>query len=184
MKSLSLILLLVLTLVPSLGRAADSPDYLSLGGGGYDFDKDQDRRKSVDYRIEYEWGTSLLPLIDSSFNSVEPFIQMHPTLGFEGNSRGAVFGNGGLNFDVPFLRHGIFTWGEALGAFDPGHDPRPLGAILEFRSQLELGWQFDNKLRLTGFISHISNAHILSDDPGAEIVGAYVHIPLSGWKQK
>lgn len=159
--------------------AKGTPDYLTIGGGGYDFDKDDVSRESVDYRLEYEWGVSLLPLITRNFNRIDPTFQIHPTVGIEGNTHGALYGNGGINMDVLFLRHGILTWGEAVGAFDTGNDPRPMGAILEFRSQLELGWRFSDNLRVTGFISHISNAHVLTDNPGAEIIGVYVHVPMT-----
>jgi hypothetical protein len=117
-------------------------------------------------------------LIADSFNSVEPFLQVHPTGGIEGNARGAFYGDAGVNLDIPFYRHGIFTWGEAAGVFDRGGDVMPLGSTIEFRSQLELGWRFDNQWRVTGFISHISNAHIAALNPGAEIAGVYVHVPV------
>ncbi|MDR3423668.1 MAG: acyloxyacyl hydrolase [Alphaproteobacteria bacterium] len=171
-------------LSPLPAAAAATPDYLSFGLGAYDFDKGDADRKSVDYRLEYESGVSLLPLITKSFNSVEPFLQAHPTLGFEGNTHGAIYANGGINFDIPFLRHGIFTWGEAAGAFARGNDARSVGSVLEFRSQLELGWRFDNDLRMTGFISHISNAHLVDNNPGAEIAGIYLHVPLTLLAQK
>ena len=169
--------LLILLILPT--PASATSDFVTLGIGAYDFDKQHNNRRSLDYRGEYEWGVSLLPLIADSFNSVEPFLQVHPTLGIEANTRGVLYGNGGLNFDIPLYQHGIFTWGESLGAFSKGGDIMPMGAILEFRSQLELGWRFDNDLRVTGFISHISNAHILTQNPGAEIAGVYVHVPVS-----
>jgi hypothetical protein len=176
MRFLLFTLFTALLTLPAL--AEDYPNYLSIGGGGYDFDKES-HKQSADYRLEYQWGLSLLPEITHHLDGVDRFLQVHPTVGFEGNTHGASYGNAGLNFDVPFLYHGIFTWGEAVGVFGQGNDPRSLGSILEFRTQIELGWRFDNNLKLTGFISHISNAHIFNDDPGAEIVGAYVHVPLS-----
>jgi hypothetical protein len=160
-------------------QAKDYPALLSVGGGGYDFDREDTHRKSVDYRLEYRAGISLLPHIVDSFNSVEPFFQVHPSFGIEGNTKGVLYPNAGLNLDVPFLRHGIFTWGEAVGAFGQGNDARSLGSVLEFRSQFELGWRFSDDLRVTAFISHISNAGTVSDDPGAEIAGVYVHVPFS-----
>ena len=179
-RSLALLTLALLSApLSSPAQAGATPDYLSFGGGGYNFDKFENSRQSVDYRIEYRWGVSLLPKIARSFNSVEPFFQVHPALGFEGNTKGAIFPHGGFDLDGPFLRHGIFTWGEAVGAFGQGNDTRSLGSVLEFRSQLELGWRFNNNLRVTSFISHISNAGLGTEDPGAEIAGVYVHVPLS-----
>jgi hypothetical protein len=160
-------------------HAGDAPDFVTFGFGGYDFDKNQGNRQSVDYRLEYQNGISLLPLISHRLNSADHCFQIHPTVGFEGNTKGTVFANSGLNLDVPFLRHGIFTWGEVIGLYGQGNDARTLGSVVQFRSQLELGWRFNNELRLTGFVSHISNAHLAQNDTGAEIAGAYVHVPLS-----
>ncbi|MDE1901170.1 MAG: acyloxyacyl hydrolase [Alphaproteobacteria bacterium] len=107
-------------------------------------------------------------------------MQLHPTVGFEGNGNGATYSSAGLDLDIPLFRHQIvFTWGESAGLYTRGNDPRWLGSPLEFRSQLELGWQFDNGYRLSGYISHLSNAGIAKANPGAEILGAYVHIPIA-----
>ena len=158
---------------------ATSPDYLTLGVGSFDFDKHNADRRSADYRVEYEWGTSFLPPLFTDGNDQDTGIQLHPALGLEGNSRDAFYANGGLDLDIPlFWRHGIFTWGEAAGYFNRGDDPRALGSPIEFRSQAELGWRFATDVRLTAYISHISNAHLTSVNPGAEIVGAYLHLPL------
>ena len=178
MRLIGLLVLALLALAATPAQAAASPDYISAGFGGYNFDK-SDSRRSVDYRLEYQWGLSLLPRIADSFNSVEPFLQVHPTVGFEGNTRGSIYSHGGFNLDIPFLRHGVFTWGEEVGLFDRGNDARGLGSVLQFRSQLELGWKFNNDLRLSGFISHMSNAGIFADNPGAEILGIYVRVPTS-----
>lgn len=171
-------------LVALPARAWASPDYLSVGGGGYNFDKADAKRKSIDYRVEYRWGVSVLPLLFQGFKSVEPFFQLHPAVGIEGNSKGAVYGHAGVNLDVLFLKHGLLTWGEAVGAFGRGNDTRSMGAVLQFRSQLELGWQFQNDLRITGFISHISSGGVIKDNPGAEMVGVYLHVPLSSGEKK
>jgi len=160
-------------------QATDYPDYLSLGGGIYNFDKKRDDRVSRDYRLEYRFGYSLLPHISDVFDSFDRYVQIHPVIGFEANGKGAFYANAGMTLDVPFLHYGIFTWGESLGAFGVGDDVRTLGSILQFRSQVEVGLRFDNDIRLTGFISHLSNAHLVNDNPGAEIVGAYLHIPLT-----
>jgi len=134
---------------------------------------------SHDYRLEYRFGYSLLPHISEVFDPVDPYVQIHPVIGLEANGKGAFYANAGMTLDIPFLHYGIITWGESLGAFGVGDDVRTLGSIFQFRSQIEVGLRFDNAIRLTGFISHLSNAHLVDDNPGAEIVGAYMHIPLS-----
>ncbi len=155
------------------------PDLVSLSLGAYDPNKPDAKRHSVDYRVEYRWGLSLLPLLSDSFNSVEPLFQVHPTLGIEGNTRGAFYGSGGLVMDIPFSEYGIITWGESVGGFIQGKDPCNMGSVFQIRSQLELGARFENQMRVTAFISHISNAYTGDTNPGAEIAGIYVHTPLS-----
>ena len=169
-------------LLPLLGIgsawAAETPDFISVGGGIYDFDKQMKGSQSGDYRFEYECGASLLSGFSTESAADDSFLQLHPVLGIEGNVHNAIYANGGLDLDVPFARHGILTWGEAVGFFGRGNDIRALGSAVEFRSQIELGWRFDNAIRLTGYISHISNAHLTNLNPGAEILGMYLHIPL------
>ena len=181
MRKLPLLVLALLSFfLPSLAQAEEYPDTLSLGGGFYNFDKvPRTERVSNDFRLEYRSGLSLLPLLSDSFNDADSVFQIHPTVGLEANTKGAVYASAGINLDIPFLYYGIFTWGETVGVFGVGDDVRPLGSILQFRSQVELGFRFENNLRITGFISHLSNAHIVDDNPGAEIVGVYMHVPLS-----
>jgi len=169
-------LMLALTAFPV--NAETAPDLLYLGGGFYDFDKHGPHTQAADFRMEYRDGISLLPLLADSFNSVEPFMQVHPTLGIEATARGAFFGGGGLALDIPFCHYGILTWNEDVGGFVSGNE-RPIGSIVEFRSQLELGARFDNGMRLTSYVSHISNAHIVARNPGSEIIGGYLAIPLT-----
>ncbi len=173
-----LLLCLLCALLISPARAASYPDLISIGVGGYNFDK-VGWKQSVDYRVDYRFGLSLLPLLSHRFDTVDPYVRIHPAIGFEGNTKGMAYGNAGLNVDVPFLKHGIFTWGEAIGVYESGNDPRSLGSALEFRSQLEIGWRFANNMRVTAFFSHISNLSVIEDNPGAEILGLYFHIPTT-----
>ncbi len=180
MSSLKVFVLLsLLVLLSGAAVAADYPDYVSLSAGAYNPNKPDAKRHSVDYRLEYRAGLSLLPLISDSFNSVESFFQVHPAVGIEGNTRGAFFGGAGLVMDIPFFKYGILTWGESVGGYSRGKDPCSMGAVLQFRSQLELGVRLENELRLTAFFSHMSNAYTAKENPGAEVAGVYVHIPLS-----
>jgi lipid A 3-O-deacylase len=156
-----------------------TPDYVIAALGGYDFDKNGGR-DSVDYRLEYQWGASLLPMMNHDWSSLDRWVQLHPVAGFEGNGDGMSYFNGGLNLDVPVVSHIVFTWGENVGWYGHGDSHQSLGSPIEFRSQLELGWQFDNSMRLMGYISHLSNMGIGDRDPGAEILGAQLSVPV-GW---
>jgi hypothetical protein len=43
----------------------------------------------------------------------------------------------------------------------------------------EIGYRFDNDTRLTAEFSHISDAKTTRFNPGAEILGVYLHVPVS-----
>lgn len=152
-------------------------DLISFGGGYFDFDKDEKHKQSGDFRVEYRWGLSMLPLISPYFNSWDKYVQFHPYAGLEVTTLGALYANGGWAMDGYIGRHGIFTWSEGVGLYNAG-DMTTLGSVVEFRSQAELGWRFDNEMRLTGEISHISNAGMTKRNPGAEIAGVYLHVPM------
>jgi lipid A 3-O-deacylase len=147
-------------------------DFLSLGVGDIGFDRDEPRGEALDFRGEYRFA----PLV-SSQNSwfavgIDPFV------GGEGSTRGEAYGLGGFAFDFLFFQHVVFTESEGVGFFSSGHE-RAMGSFIEFRSQAEAGWRFDNDMRLTGYIAHISNAGLTHRNPGEEIVGGYLHIPVS-----
>ena len=52
-----------------------------------------------------------------------------------------------------------------------------MGGTMQFRSQAEIGYRFDNNMRLTTEFSHISDAKTTRLNPGAEIIGLYLHVP-------
>jgi hypothetical protein len=174
--ALALLLLSATTARAETSAASAStvhPNLISLSAGYIDFDKDEPRTRSADFRLEHRWGYSLW----SSQNNWLDF-GIHPIAGVEFSTRSQLYGFGGLAFDLVFWKHLVFTESEAVGFFDSG-DAKPLGSFIEFRSQAELGYRFDNNMRLTAQVSHISNAGLTHRNPGEEIVGAYFHIPVS-----
>ncbi len=151
-----------------------TPDFVSFSVADYDFDKDT-HKETVDLRLEYRWGVSLLPMM--GITSMEHDFQLHPAAGIEVTGNGATFTSAGLDLDIPVGQHWIFTWGEAVGYYNHGNS-QSLGYPMEFRSQIEAGWRFDNQMRVTGYISHLSNAGIGDNNPGAEVLGLYWHVPF------
>ncbi|MBV8060107.1 MAG: acyloxyacyl hydrolase [Alphaproteobacteria bacterium] len=158
-------------------QAIRQADLFSFSVGYMDFDKTESHRESADFRFEYRWGTSLLPMLQPSWQRWDHSVQVHPIFATETTSRGALYGMGGLGMDLYMGPHGIFTWSEGVGLFYPGA-MQPMGSVIEFRSQAEVGWRFTDQTRLTLQASHISNAHITGRNPGAEIAGIYLHVPL------
>ncbi|MDP9127666.1 MAG: acyloxyacyl hydrolase [Pseudomonadota bacterium] len=161
----------------SAAEPIKQPDLVSFGINYMNFDKSQGNRKAADFRGEYRWGLSMLPLISPYFNRWDPYVQFHPYAGLEVTTLQQVYGSGGWAMDVYATKHLVFTWSEGVGLYWPGTAVR-LGSFIEFRSMAELGWRFDNDVRLTAEVSHISNAKITRFNPGAEIAGVYLHIPV------
>jgi lipid A 3-O-deacylase len=155
-----------------LAQMPGQPDLVSFGVTDVDFDKSEPRTQSTDFRLEYRWGASLA---SAQTNWLD--FAIHPLAGFEFSTRSQLYGFGGLGFDFLLWRHLVFTESETVGLFDSG-DAKPLGSFIEFRSQAELGWRFDNDMRVTAAIAHISNAGLTHRNPGEEMIGGYLHIPV------
>lgn len=144
------------------GRAAaDDPAFVTLGLGGYDvFQKDE---QAVDFRVEYRHNEKLWIF--------------KPWAGIEATSDGAVYGAAGVLVDLFFGRRVVLTPSFGAGAYHDGGG-KELGFPLEFRSQVELAYRFNDRSRLGVAIGHISNASLGSDNPGTEIVTLYYSIPF------
>jgi len=139
----------------------DDPSFLSLGIGAYDVFQGDD--SAVDFRLEYRHGKRLW--------------LFKPWAGIEGTSDGAIYGMAGVLVDVFFGRRIVVTPSFGAGAYFEG-DGKDLGSTIEFRSQVEIAYRFNDRSRLGVALSHISNASIGDDNPGTEIVTLYYSIPL------
>lgn len=153
--------------------AGEATPYLSLSVGNFDhtlIDDSDSRDEAADFRLEYRFGTSLLP-------AIEPFATLRPFVGLEATSDEALYGVGGILLDVTFGQ--IFvTPSFGVGLYGRG-DGKDLGYPVEFRSQIEVGYEFANEMRLSLAYSHLSNAGLDDRNPGADIIGAYLHVPVS-----
>ena len=141
--------------------SADDPSFLSFGIGWYDFNDD---RQAVDLRVEYRSKAKILGVVK-------------PWIGVEVTSDIAAYGVGGFLADIFIGRRVVFTLSIGVGVYADG-DGKDLGNVIEFRSQLELGYRFDDRSRLALAVSHISNASLSSQNPGTEIATIYYHVPI------
>lgn len=146
------------------GNTNEDPALLSAGVGW--FDMVQQENQAVDFRLEYRSDLALW------------FVK--PWVGVEVTSDGAVYGLGGILLDFTLGDHFYFSPSAGVGAYAEGSG-RDLGSTLEFRTQVELGYRFDNKARLGLAFGHISNASITDRNPGAEILTLYYSIPFFGF---
>lgn len=142
---------LALAVVAGAGpaRAAD-PDFLSLSVGAFDVNDDM---TAAEFRLEYR-------------SKLEWWI-FRPFTGLMGNSDGGFYGYGGVLVDVFFGRRFVLTPSFAIGAYDRGSG-KDLGHSIEFRSQIELAYRFDDRSRLAISLDHMSNASLDEVNPGTE----------------
>ncbi len=154
------------------------PDLLGFSIGYYDVLKNTPRKSAVDFRAEHRWGVSLLPKIWAGFNGWEPYFQMRPMAGVEATSDGALYGYGGFVFDIFIGKHFFLSPNEVVGAYYRGNGKR-LGSFIEFRSTMEVGYRFDNDMRVSASFGHISNAGLTKLNSGTEILSANVYVPVN-----
>lgn len=144
----------------------DDSALISVGAGYFDAlraIKDDDADDAADFRLEYRHN--------------EKFWIFKPWAGIEATSEGGIWGGAGVLVDIYFGKNIVLTPNFGVGAFEEG-DGLDLDSVIEFRSQIELAYRFEDRSRLGFAFSHISNAGIGDDNPGVEIATIYYHLPL------
>ncbi len=156
---------------------AELPDTIGIGSGLFEYFKHPGYLEDADVRLEYRWGLSLLSRASETCAALDPYFQLHPFMGVETTPRGNLYGFGGLIFDFLIGRYLVISPNIGVGVYSQGGGKR-LGSPVEFRSTAEGGVRFENNMRLTLYVSHISNAELTKLNPGAEMAGFYLHIPF------
>lgn len=136
---------------------------ITAGQVGILDDLDSSQRYGMEYRFKSfsgPWGFRLIPAV------------------------GAAISNNGASFVYTDLRHDFFLsrrWilipSFGVGIFNDSSEIE-LGNELEFRSGIELAYQFRNKIRAGIAIFHLSNGGISSENPGTEALVISVCIPM------
>ena len=119
-------------------------------------------------------GSSLLPKLEP-FADVRPWVSMSPP-----SVDGSLHGMGGVLIDVPL---GSFVFTPSIGAGTlprVNRATRETGSTMEFRSQLELGYQFENKSRFSLGYSRIDSAGSTPDSGASanNVFGLYYRLPF------
>lgn len=156
----------------------------ALGGLAYSLQPPPESSLTV-LNSKMRIGSSLVP-------QIEPYVNIQPWIGPGAGSsltpRSAVTGlsgglsggmSGGVLVDVPL---GSFVFTPSLGAGTLPTARREGGPTTEFRSQLELGYEFDNKSRFSLGYSRIVN-DAAAGDPAAgtnNVFGFYYRLPFGG----
>jgi opacity protein-like surface antigen len=136
----------------ALSSAAQAQDYLVGYVGSFDMidGDDEALQFGAEYRLTpYNYG-------------------LRPTIGVNVTTDGSVYGYGGLNWDIPLIEKQLYLIPNfMIGGYSQG-DGKDLGHGLEFRSGIELAYQFPSEDRLGIAFNHISNASLGDKNPGAE----------------
>lgn len=160
----------VFTLLVALElQASPPPDFISFAAGAYDFLREKHR--TWEFEAEYKFHLRCL-------KSPNRYLEFRPLAGIMSTVLGSGYLYLGINFDLLFFDHILFAPGFAAGYYWKGHG-KNLGYPLEFRSGVELAWQFSDWRRLGIHFYHISNASIGKRNPGEESLVLFYDIPLS-----
>jgi hypothetical protein len=151
---------LAATLFAAPAAMAEGGDRLLLGVGYYDINDNED---ALDVRAEWRSGNDF-------FWGIAPFV------GAEATSDGAVYGLAGIYRDFAVAPQWYVTPSFGAGLYHDGGG-KYLGHTVEFRSQVEVGYEFESMHRVSIGAGHISNAGIGDSNPGTEIVNLYYHMP-------
>jgi len=142
---------------------AQAGDYLSFNAGEYDTIR-QDHT-AAQFGVEYR------------FDEIE--YGFHPMVGAYITSRDAKYAYAGFDWAVALLPNRLYLMPSfAVGAYSKGNG-KDLGGTLEFRSGIEVDYQFDNAQQFGIGLNHLSNAGIYKHNSGVEEVMATYSIPIS-----
>ncbi len=160
----AIVICLVLVLAEARGspvRAEEDPAFVALGPGYFYIDDHGGNDKEL--RLEYRHGRGLWIF--------------RPWVGIEVTGKGGVYGVGGFLADLSIGPRLVITPSLGVGGYAQGSGV-DLGHIVEFRSQIEVAYRFDDRSRLGLAFGHISNANLSEFNPGSEILTLYYNIPL------
>ena len=160
----AIVLALFLTVGAPAPRAlADDPDFISVAAGWFDFNRQKDT--GGEFRLEYR----------SDFK----FLFLKPFAAVAGSSSGHGFIGGGVLTDIFWGKRVVTTLSFAPHFYFDGNEDLDLDYPLEFRSQFEIAYRFDDRSRLGLAISHYSNASLDDTNPGTETLSLYYSVPFN-----
>lgn len=144
----SLAIVLVFFLATNHVYAEDAPEYISFHAGAFDVnDDDPTALFGVEYRSDFT------DFILTSI--VGGFITVH----------GSLYDFGGVFIDFFLGNNVVLRLNFSVGAYSDWGS-KDFGGVLEFRSAIELAWQFREQSRLEVDISHLSNNRFYDENPG------------------
>ena len=172
------IFFLTLTILSSSTAISKGINVFGVGIFDIKFDGSE-KNQATDFRYEYRSHQSLLDIGPEEDN----FFFLKPFFGVEYTSDSASYFLTGIYFDdnLGELFEGKkskfnFTPSFGAGIYNDGSGKK-LGNDLQFRTSLEVSYEFKNKNRIGVSLSHISNANLGDKNPGVEILSFSYQIP-------
>lgn len=160
--------------VAAPARADDDPvidtvPNWKLGSLAYSTTVPTDRSETIgDLHQKYRLGAAPLP-------GLEPYAALKPWVAGITQPDGTMTSRGGLLVDVPV---GSFVFTPSVGAGYVTNSPHDNRTSLEFRSQLEVGYQFENRSRVTLGYSRITGGTADSRAEPNNVVGFTYRLPI------
>lgn len=158
----AILLGVVLSAISSVTRAASQDGDMLAFSAAY-FDVNQRKNEAGEFRVEYR--------ADEHMWIFKPFG------GAMATTDGALHGFAGVLIDIPLWDRIYITPSFAPGLYHDGNG-KDLFYTLEFRSQIEISYRFQNGHRLGASFNHISNANLGEDNPGVESAALTYIVPF------
>ena len=170
--------ILLLTLIFSNTVYSKGTNVFGVGIFDVKFDGSE-KNQASDFRYEFRSDKTLFDIGPEEDN----FFFLKPFFGFEYTSDNASYFLTGIYLEdnIGQLFEGnesrfYFTPSFGAGIYNDGSGKK-LGNDLQFRTSLEVSFEFKNKNRIGISLSHISNANLGDKNPGVEILSLSYHIP-------
>lgn len=136
------------------------PSHLMVGPGFFDVDRTHPKFMG---QVEYRWEVNCY--------------HIRPLVAFFMTTDTNFFVCGGVGYDIFLGKKIVLTPSFSPGLYYHGHG-KNLGFPLNFRSAIEIAYVFHNQGRLGAQFNHISNAHMLHRNPGANSLFIFYAIPF------
>lgn len=116
----------------------------------------------------FDHAQTVLISLEVGFSDFSRF-EITPLLGGWVTEKGDVLIHGGLERSFQISHDWFVIPGFSVSAYLKD-DGKELGQVLEFVSRINIAYQIDADSRLRIGLSHISNGHLASINPGSEIL--------------
>ncbi len=106
---------------------------------------------------------------------------LKPWLNVRATTNGSVWAGGGLLYDWTLNNKWHLTPSIGLGLYNNGAGDIDLGHAIQFRSRIELSYNFENNSRINIGFDHTSNAGLDNTNPGSETIYLSYHRTIEAW---